>query len=80
MFNDYEITMDSFGQDLPENWEEIAAYLNDIIDGYREELTTCSADEDGIEYFDQEEFDRRREALWEAYWAGELPDAPKPIE
>ena len=26
------ITSDSFGSDLPENWEEIAAELNAIID------------------------------------------------
>ena len=26
------ITMDSFGSMLPDNWEEIAAYLNRIIE------------------------------------------------
>lgn len=25
------ITVESFGADVPENWEEIAEYLNDII-------------------------------------------------
>lgn len=28
----YYITMESFGEYLPENWEEIAAQLNKIID------------------------------------------------
>ena len=26
------ITMDSFGSDLPENWEEIADFLNNLIE------------------------------------------------
>lgn len=29
---DYTITMDSFGQDCPGNWEEIADALNAILD------------------------------------------------
>ncbi len=29
---DNHITMESFGADLPDNWEEIAAELNKIID------------------------------------------------
>ena len=28
----YYITVESFGSECPENWEEIAAFLNDIID------------------------------------------------
>ena len=76
----FEITMDSFGQELPKNWKAIADYLNGIIDGYREELTTCSADEDGFEYVDVLTLQDRCAALWESYWNGELPDAPKPIE
>jgi hypothetical protein len=27
-----KITMDSFGSECPSNWEEIAAYLNNIIE------------------------------------------------
>lgn len=37
------ITMDSFGADLPTNWAEIAAYLNEIID--RENLDHDEANE-----------------------------------
>lgn len=28
---EYWITVESFGADVPENWEDIADYLNDII-------------------------------------------------
>lgn len=28
----YYVTADSFGADIPDNWEEIAAELNEIID------------------------------------------------
>ena len=28
----YYVTVDSFGSDLPDNWEEIAAELNETID------------------------------------------------
>lgn len=53
------ITAESFGADLPENWEEIADYLNETIR------------ERGIED-DHNEVNE----LWEAYWNGNLPDAP----
>lgn len=74
---DPEITMDSFGSECPNNWEEIAEYLNGIIDTYLDELTTI--DEDGIEDCDDEELRSRVEALWERYCAGELEGAPAPI-
>lgn len=32
MYNDYHITAESFGADIPANWEEIADRLNKIID------------------------------------------------
>ena len=32
MFNTNYITMDSFGSDCPANWEEIADFLNNLID------------------------------------------------
>lgn len=31
MFEEYWITAESFGSDVPANWEEIAAFLNEII-------------------------------------------------
>ena len=53
------ITADSFGSEIPANWEEIADFLNNIIR------------ERGIED-DHNEVNE----LWEAYWNGEIPDAP----
>ena len=57
------ITADSFGSDLPANWEEIADYLNDIIRSYN------------ILWED----DDTAQVVWENYFNGCYPDAPKPI-
>ena len=70
MYNDYHITMDSFGDECPRNWQEIANYLNERIDSMDitdefGELTT-----DGREAIDD---------LWERYCAGQIEGAPKPI-
>ena len=71
MYNDYHITMDSFGQECPANWEEIADYLNGIIDSM-DDITDENGDitPDGTE---------KISALWEQYCAGELEGAPTPI-
>lgn len=58
-------TMDSFGSLLPENWEEICDFLNTEIE------KRISEDMTDVEIRDADE------ALWEAYCAGDLPDAPK---
>lgn len=71
MYNEYHITMDSFGDTCPINWDEIADYLNVIIDGMdgiTDEIGELTRD--GREQID---------ALWEQYCAGELPGAPAPI-
>ena len=62
MYNDYTITMDSFGDTCPANWEEIADYLNALID----------------EIPDDEDKRDKVDALWEVFCSGDLPDAPKP--
>ena len=77
MYNTHEITMDSFGSDCPANWEEIASYLNDIIETYVEELTTT--DNLGMEEIDEDELRRRIDDLWECYCAGDLEGAPAPV-
>lgn len=77
MYTNYEITMDSFGDTCPTNWEEIAAYLNDIIETYVAELTT--KDEDGIESTDWRELHDKMDQLWEDYWNGKIDGAPAPI-
>ena len=71
MFNDYHVTMDSFGQECPNNWNEIAVYLNNKID----ELP---------EYDNEQDRKDAIEDIWNDYWnayhSGELPnDAPIPV-
>jgi hypothetical protein len=63
--------MDSFGQECPANWEEIANYLNNIIDSM--DITDPDTGDITLD---------GREALvdlWERYCAGDMPDAPAPI-
>ena len=73
----FEITMDSFGSECPANWEEIADFLNDIINGWIEELTIV--DEDGAEELDEDTLTERVNGLWETWCAGELEGAPAPV-
>lgn len=61
-------TMESFGADCPKNWEEIAAYLNNMLD---ERVAEDMDDRDIREIADQ---------LWEDYWNGNLADAPAASE
>lgn len=61
------ITEDSFGSMLPRNWQEIANYLNGIL----EEIWNQSDDRD--------DFKEVVEEVWERYCNGMLPDAPKVI-
>lgn len=60
--------MESFGADCPANWEEIASFLNGLLD---ERVTEGMDDRDICEIADQ---------LWEDYWNGNLKDAPAPSE
>ena len=61
------IDVDSFGADCPENWEEIADFLNEII---RKEIR------EDMDYRDK---DYVSEKVWEAYCNGDLKDAPEAI-
>ena len=71
MYNEYHITIDSFGDTCPANWEDIADFLNEIIDDMDGIIDDCGElTIEGREHID---------ALWEQYCAGELPDAPAPI-
>ena len=76
MFNP-EITMDSFGDSCPKNWEEIADFLNAIIERYRAEASYLDEYDDLI--VDEDALRRDCDRLWEAYCAGDVIDAPKPI-
>lgn len=68
---DYHYTMDSFGSECPKNWEEIADFLNGIIDnmdGIVDEFGELTQD-------GRDELDR----LWIRYCSGNIPGAPAPI-
>ena len=67
MNTEYRITAESFGDTIPQNWEEIAAYLNARID---------EMDLDSLPEREQRD---AVDALWESYWAGELPEAPAAV-
>lgn len=70
------IYMDSFGQECPANWQEIADYLNEKIDAL-EDIT----DSNGVLTADgRDEVDQIWEDYWNAYHSDALPeDAPVPI-
>lgn len=60
--------MNSFGSNCPMNWEEIADYLNALLN---EKITD-----------DMDEIDIRdlSDSIWEAYCAGDLDGAPAPSD
>lgn len=75
MFMDYHITMESFGQDCPRNWDEIADYLNSQIDS----LSDITDEFDELTPDGREQID----AIWNRYWndyhSGTMPEgAPVP--
>ena len=63
MFEKYRITEDSFGSVCPENWQEIADYLNDKIAQRFDELERDNADADEYRY--------EADAIFGNYCAGE---------
>ena len=74
----YHITMESFGADCPRNWEEIAAFLNRLID---EKLEAADGafdpghDDSGLSEEGHEIVDK----IWEDYCTYDIPGAPEPI-
>lgn len=75
MYENLHITMDSFGDNCPENWEEIADYLNDRIE-------QATFDLDPVE--DADEIRDIIDEIWNGYCErcrdGELEDnEPMPI-
>ena len=63
----YIIDEDSFGSNCPKNWEEIADFLNEIIES--------RADGD----YDVDDMNALSDEVWEQYCNGELKDAPEEI-
>lgn len=77
MYYDYHITADSFGADCPENWEEIAAFLNELIDKTLENTDSAfdpAYDASGLSFEGHAVVDD----IWERYCAGEIEGAPIP--
>ena len=62
MNTEYRITAESFGDTIPQNWEEIAAYLNARID----EMDLDSLPE-------RERHDAVND-LWDEFWRGDVHD------
>jgi hypothetical protein len=61
----YHITEDSFGSELPTNWQEIASYLNEKIDAALGNM------DDEIEAHEEANL------IWENYCNGVYADAPE---
>ena len=75
---DYHITAESFGSDLPENWEEIAAFLNEMIDDALDgnpDAFMPGYDDTGLSAEGHEIIDN----ICERWCAGEIDGAPEPI-
>ena len=74
----YHITADSFGSDIPQNWEEIADYLNDLIDSALESADGAfdpAHDDTGLSAEGHDIVD----GIWERYCAGQIDGAPLPV-
>ena len=69
MYYEYHITIDSFSE-LPSNWEDIASFLNELIDDHIDN----NPNESDIDFKDF------LSDLWENYWNGKIPNAPAAIE
>ena len=62
------ITAESFGSDLPKNWEEIADFMNKAAEYWIERLKKEDPDfDDESPIYDE---------VWDAFWHGEFADAP----
>lgn len=68
MMEKYLVTADSFGPNCPQNWEEIADFLNDIIEE--------KIESDNLSRRDAIDFS---EELWEDYCNGKIENAPEAV-
>ena len=71
----YHVTMDDFDQfdPWPTNWEEIADFLNGIIDSRIESMIEANNDfSDWLEVDQYRECKEISEKVWEQYCAGDL--------
>lgn len=65
------ITAESFGSDLPKNWEEIAKFVNNAAEKWLDDLR-----KDDPEYFESHDESCIYYETFEAFWDGEFADAP----
>jgi len=76
MLDKFMITEDSFGPVLPSNWQEIAEYLNSLLEdawdkaGIDSRFPSCD---------DLRDFRETTEEIWAQYWNGMFSDAPEAI-
>lgn len=75
----YYITMDSFGVYAPDNWTEIADWLNDQIDEIINEFEWGIGVNGEFPYEMKCDMEYQIESLWDDYCLGRLPDAPKEV-
>lgn len=66
----YKVTMDSFGENCPKNWEEIASFLNPIM-----AAEIARIGEDAPDWEKQDVTDK----VWEAFCNGEIDACPEPV-
>lgn len=66
------IDVDSFGPNVPRNWEEICDFLNAKLD-----VLLAGLDPDNLE--DRREAWEITEKLWNDYSSGDIPGAPVPV-
>ena len=74
----YHINEDSFGSDCPTNWEEIANFLNALIDRTLDQTPGAydpSYDDSGLSADGHDIVD----GIWERFCSGYLPDAPEAV-
>ena len=72
-YNDY-IGYADFSVNPPENWKEIAEFLNDMIRALAADVNEIELD------YDQEvELRHLVQRVWDDYWDGEIDDAPEPV-
>lgn len=74
----YHITEDTFGSDCPTNWEEIADFLNALIDSTLDQTPGAydlGYDDSGLSADGHDIVD----SIWERYCSGDMPDAPAAV-
>ena len=72
LHRNYKVTMDTFADRCPANWEDVATYLENSL-----ESALVAAGEDPSEYTpDGREI---ADGIWEKFCAGELQDCPYPV-